>query len=445
MKGTPLDKKILATLASFGILASSLGGTPAQAKGTGDISGFFIAATNADKTNKSLLTDIKKAGGDTVVTFGYTLEKSNYTATKTGLFNDCTVGSSKCVDVARKGVSVRNYLVYKGNTKFTSKVRNCSRDVFTTNKSGRSYAFFAIPVSGTCSKPSKVDIVATTSYGLVKEDNITVNAQKLGMKHYIGMPSPSKDTKSPWLPNTSYLSTMSVFTKMFAQSNNTGSGLAGFYQHREMPMSTHSSWNGMRSLFSTQNKAIAGSSVPYGVKNVLISPYMDARKKMNQTPAQARDAIKKLADTKNGLRNLTIAPQDGMGTGKGSAYTGTKWKGKVDPFARTVVGNVYHSQAYFANTATYYSYMKKGLSGKKGVSLWANIESMAPLIKSGANKNVCSTSHHSERGFTWKSRLSAQIAATKSTTSKRISYHWDYLNCSRNGATPMKNELPSMR
>lgn len=424
-----MNKKIIAVIASCSIIASLFGASPAQAKGTGDVSGFFIAATNTDETNKQLLTDIKRAGGDTVVTFGYTLDKSKYAATKTGLFKDCIVGGSKCVDVARKGVSVRNYLVYKGNTKFTSKVRNCSRDLFTTTKSGRSYAFFVIPVSGTCSKPKKVDIVATTSYGLVKENNITVNAKKLGMKHYIGMPSPSKDAKRPWLPDTSYLSTMSIFTKMFARSNNTGSGLAGFYQHREMPMSPHYSWNGMRRLFSTQNKAIAGSPIPYRAKNVLISPYMDARKKMNHTPAKARSAIKKLANTKKGLRNLIIAPQDGMGTGKGSAYTGKKWKGKVDPFARTVVGNVNNSQAYFANTATYYSYMKKGLSGKKGVSLWANIESMAPLVKSGANKNFCSTGHHPKRGFTWKSRLKAQIAATKKTTSKRISYHWNYLNC----------------
>lgn len=434
--------KSVALAVSLGMIITSLGMSPAQAKTQGDLSGFFISAGSNDKANNNLLQDIKKSGGDTVITFGYTLEKSNYTAAKSGLFASCSVGKEKCIDKAKKGISVRNYLVYKGNTKFTSKIKKCSKDIFTSVQS-RSYAFFVVPVSGTCSNAKKFDIVATTSSGLVKEDNITKNTQSLGMKHYLGLPAPSKDLKQTWLPDTSYLGTMNDFTQRFVRSNSTN-GLAGYYQHREMPMSVHSSWNGMVSLFKEQNGAVA-KSAPSHAKRVLISPYMDARKKMNQTPEQAKSAIKKMASTKNGLNELIIAPQDGMGTGKGSAYRETKWKGKVDPFARTVVGDVYNSQAYFANTQTYYSQMKDGLKGVKGVKLWANIESMAPVITSGANKNVCSTGHNSSRGFTWVSRLKEQVTSAKPHTSKRISYHWNYLSCSRNGASPMKTQLTSIR
>jgi len=440
-----LSKLKIATALIVALASTISVSSVAEASTKGDISGFFIAAENNSQANENLLKDIKKVGGDTVITFGYTLEKGTYSATVSDNFKNCKVGSTRCTDKIRSGITVRNYLNYKGNTKFTSKVRKCSRDIFTTDSTNpnRTYAFFAVPVNGTCSTSKIFDIVATSSYGIVKEDNVTQEVFKLGMKHYIGLPSPSKNDSQAWLPNTSYLSTVKDFTQRFVKSNST-KGLAGYYQHREMPMSSFSSWNGMLSLFKTQNEAVT-SSAPSGVRNVLLSPYMDARKFMNQTPAEAKKAIAKMANTKAGLNKLIIAPQDGMGTGKGSAYTGVQWNGKVDPFARTVVGNVYNNQAYFANTKTYYAAMKQGLSGKSNVYLWANIESMAPVIESGANKNVCSTGHNRERGYTWKSRLQAQVNSTQPSTSKRISYHWHYLECDRNGRTPMKNILPSIK
>lgn len=89
--------------------------------------------------------------------------------------------------------------------------------------------------------------------------------------------------------------------------------------------------------------------------------------------------------------------------------------------------------------------MKAGIKGSKNVHLWSNIESMAPIIKSGANKNVCSTGHNASRGFSWKSRLIAQVTAAKPHVEKQISYHWDYMNCSRNGSPAMKEELKNIK
>lgn len=434
--------KGVALAASLGVVVTSLGGSPVQAKSQGDISGFFIAAENNDSSNEKILKDIKNHGGNTVVTFGYTLEKSAKKDTYSGLFANCKVGSVKCVDKVKSGLSVRNYLVYKGNTKFGSNDLKCSREVI--GKSGsRSYAFFAIPTSGTCTSAKTFDIVATTASGTDKAKSVSKAASKLGMSHYVGMPAPSKDKKQAWLPDASYLGTMNAFTQMFVKANSE-KGVGGYYQHREMPMSTNSSWNGMVSLYKTQNSAVA-KKAPSKLRNVIISPYLDTRKVMKQGPVQAGDAAKKLAGTKGKLNSLVIAPQDGMGTGKGSAYAGKQWAGRVDPFARTVVGDVKNPQAYYANTGTYYKSMKAGIKSSKNVHLWSNIESMAPIIKSGANKNVCSTGHNASRGFSWKSRLIAQVTAAKPHVEKQISYHWDYMNCSRNGSPAMKEELKNIK
>lgn len=283
----------------------------------------------------------------------------------------------------------------------------------------------------------------TTHSGTDAAKSLSNQAHKLGMKHYIGMPSPDKNTKNPWLPNVHYLDTLTDFTKRFVKANDS-TGIQGYYQHREMPLSTHSSWNNMLKLYTAQNNAVSQAASSKN-KNVLLSPYIDARKFMNQSPKQAEQAIQKMANTKGKLSSLIIAPQDGAGTGKGTPYHGKEWHHKVDPFQRTVVGNVTNNQAYLGSSADYFSAMKKGLKNKKNVHLWANVEGMAPVVKSGANKNVCSTGHNDTRGYTWKSRLKKQVDNTSAYTGKTISYHWNYYNCPiNNSSVTPKSYLKSL-
>lgn len=404
--------------------------TIANASPAFKISGFFVSAQDK-KGNIDMLKDIKKHGGNTVISFGYTLNKTNIKNVKTGVYKDCKVNGKSCVDSIREGKSVRNILSYTGNTEFSSKHKRCGRDIILKSNS-RSYAFFAVPVNGTCKTATQFDIIATTFAGIDKAKSLSIEAANLGMKHYIGMPSPDKDAKQPWLPDTSYLGTLKNFTKRFINANETR-GIGGYYQHREMPLSTHSSWNGMLRLYKTQNQAIAEASV---IKRGMVSPYIDARKHMNQPPKVAEQAIKKIGNTKGNLNTLIIAPQDGVGTGKGTPYSTQEWLYKVDPFQRTVVGNKTNAQAYYGNSQAYFAHMKKGAKSMKGVQLWANIEGMAPVIKSGTNRNVCSTGHSDARGFTWQSRLKKQVNNVKPHVSKTISYHWNYYNCPIGKTTP---------
>lgn len=409
---------------------------PAHAAGQG-VSGFFATAQSTDAANRTQLQQMKTAGADTVITFGYTLKRIDAAAARAGRFANCTVGTSSCYDKVRSGITVRKVLEYAGNTSFTSGQRLCARDVFTTG-GGYSYAVMGVPVNGTCSTATTFDIVMTAHTGVDKAASMTSQAGALGMKHYIGMPAPAMRTDKAWLPDTSYLSTVKDFTGRFAQATGAPAGLGGFYQHREMPMSDFSDWDGMYSVYSMQNAAIAAKSAR---KVVLISPYIDARKASNQTVAKAKAAAAKMAGTRSGLSQLIIAPQDGMGTGKGSAYGGSKWGWRVDPYQRTIVGDVTNAEAYFASSASYYRAMKDGVAGKTGVALWSNLEGMAPIISSGSNANPCSTGHHAGRGFTLDSRMTEQLREVAGITAKNISYHWDYYRCTRNGGPALKDVI----
>lgn len=426
---------VTAALATAGALTY----TQAHADSEG-VSGFFADAESTDADNRQQLEAMQEAGGDTVITFGYTLTQIEADDARSGRFADCQLDDAACFDDVSDGVEVRKVLEYTGNTEFTSDQELCARDIFTSG-GDYDYGVFAVPVDGTCSDASSFDIVMTAHSGFDKAASVTQEAGALGMDHYIGMPAPDRDADEAWLPDTSYLSTLKDFTGRFAAATGNPDGLGGFYQHREMPMSDFSDWDGMYSVYGLQNDAVAEKSAN---KTVLISPYIDARKEMDQTVDKAKAAVGKMADTKGDLDELIIAPQDGMGTGKGTAYSGDKWDWRVDPYQRTVVGDVTNAEAYFASSAGYYSAMNDGIAGRSGVSLWANLEGMAPVVASGEHANPCSTGHSDDRGFTLDSRMTEQLQDVAGHTSKNISYHWNYYTCSREGGPPLQDVIGSL-
>lgn len=412
---------------------------PAHAAAQG-VSGFFAAAQSTDAANRDQLEQMQAAGADTVITFGYTLATIDAAAAKTGRFADCTIDGKSCYDAVRSGITVRKVLAYAGNTAFTSEQRLCARDVFTSAGS-TTYAVMGVPVNGSCTTATSFDIVMTAHSGVDKAASVTSQAGALGMKHYIGMPAPDMQADTAWLPDTSYLATLKDFTGRFAMATGSPSGLGGFYQHREMPLSDYPDWDGMYSLYSMQNAAIAAKST---TKVVMISPYIDARKASNQTVAKAKAAAAKLAGTRSGLSRLILAPQDGMGTGKGSAYGGDKWGWRVDPYQRTIVGDVTNAEAYFASSEAYFQAVKDGIGGDANVALWGNLEGMAPIIASGSNANPCSTGHSDTRGFTLDSRMIEQLREVAGITAKNVSYHWDYYLCTRNGGPALKDTIAGL-
>lgn len=83
------------------------------------ISGFFVASQNTDMKNYDMLKDIKNHGGDTVITFGYTLNKSTFQNSRQGVWSECYINKKRCIDSVKSGINVRNVLTYTGNTGFT--------------------------------------------------------------------------------------------------------------------------------------------------------------------------------------------------------------------------------------------------------------------------------------------------------------------------------------
>ncbi|MET3369705.1 UNVERIFIED_CONTAM: hypothetical protein ABIE34_002963 [Jeotgalibacillus campisalis] len=127
---------------------------------------------------------------------------------------------------------------------------------------------------------------------------------------------------------------------------------------------------------------------------------------------------------------LYIAPQDGMGTGKGGAYMGNESTLNVDPFAASIVGTGTWGEKYQAPTSEYYKAAAAGITGT-GATLWANIEGMAPEVATNIGGS------DSLRGQTTKTRLDRQIQQAGLSVKKNISFMWDpYFTCKVNGTGP---------
>jgi hypothetical protein len=255
-----------------------------------------------------------------------------------------------------------------------------------------------------------------------QQTSISVSVAKaataLGMKFYAGMPAPVKSTTVTYIPDLTYQSTFTNFTARFLQYQakvNNVAGLAGFYHHTEMPVGNGSVWNAVLTVYSIQNAAIA-KYMP--TRSALISPYIDSRSAYSAhiTLDQARQGIRNIAGTANGVR-LAIAPQDGMGTGKGAAFFSSDSGTNVDQFAASIVGAGTWGSQYVASSRDYFSAMAEGIDGT-GVELWANMEGMAPAT----SQNQCDGNY---RGQSYKARHDKQLQVLGNSPVKIISYMWD--------------------
>jgi len=255
-----------------------------------------------------------------------------------------------------------------------------------------------------------------------QQTSITLSVAKaataLGMKFYAGMPAPVKSTTVTYIPDLTYQSTFTNFTARFLQYQakvNNVAGLAGFYHHTEMPVGNGSVWNAVLTVYSIQNAAIA-KYMP--TRSALISPYIDSRSAYSAhiTLDQARQGIRNIAGTANGVR-LAIAPQDGMGTGKGAAFFSSDSGTSVDQFAASIVGAGTWGSQYVASSRDYFSAMAEGIDGT-GVELWANMEGMAPAT----SQNQCDGNY---RGQSYKARHDKQLQVLGNSPVKIISYMWD--------------------
>ena len=168
-----------------------------------------------------------------------------------------------------------------------------------------------------------------------------------------------------------------------------------------------------------QLKTCHSSLLP--TRQAIVSPYIDARVDGGITIEKARNGIRRIAETSSGLV-LNIAIQDGMGTGKGGAFSGKRTRIPQLTLSRQPSLERGHGATSTSHpTGTTSPPLLLGVSGT-GAVLWANLEGMAPAT----DKNACADSL---RGQTTKARLDRQLQQL-GHAKKVISFMWDsYFTC----------------
>ncbi|WP_284986349.1 hypothetical protein [Arthrobacter sp. fls2-241-R2A-172] len=398
------------------------------------ISGFFISASSRDTANFKKLSDIKKFGGDTVITFGTPLKQTPLDSVPGG----CLINGTNCARVAAGALSVERYFTYLDGSNWNSSALKCPNDRRVTTK-GESYVVLVLPNAGQgcTSTNGKYDVVIVgggSSSATDPSSSLASAATKLGMKFFAGLPAPAKRTDLAYLPDVSYEATLMRFTDRFLQyqaAANDVPGLTGFYHHTEMPLTDSKVFESVLSIYTSQNRAIH-RILP--TRQAIISPYIDARVgKPGTSVDDARNGARRIAQTSAGVR-LSIAIQDGMGTGKGGAFTIREATSPVDAFAASIVGKGTWGQKYIAPNRDYFLAAAAGIKGT-GAVLWANVEGMAPATKF----NPCGDSF---RGQTTKARIDRQLQQV-ANAQKVVSFMWDsYFTCEGTG-TPLISQVES--
>ncbi len=401
---------------------------------TQPVSGYFITANTDPSANREKMAEMSALGGDTAITFGTLLRPT----TEESLPADCVIEGTACSKFVSTSISVHRYFTYSDGSHWGDSMLKCPKDR-SVSSNGKTYTVVVLPTEGRgCTSPDGTyDVVIVGGSKESAEDPATAlssAATELNMKFYAGLPAPVKRTDVDYLPDLSYVNTLDLFTERFLEyqaANNDVPGLAGFYHHFEMPISSNPFFDPVLSLYKMQNKAIQ-RVLP--TRSAVISPYIESRSSAsNVSPQDARLGMRRIAQTSAGLA-LNIAIQDGMGTGKGAAYLPSEAARSVDAFAETIVGKGTWGEKYVAPNRDYFRAAADGISGT-GAVLWANLEGMAPATKT----NTCG---NSLRGQTTLARMDRQLQQM-ADAAKVISFMWDpYFTCKGTG-TPLKEQLQS--
>lgn len=439
---------LVLTLVGAPALSGLTAPTPATATpATHPITGFFVSAAATDAENAATLKQVTQVGGDTVITFGTTLRTGSLdgrSRIRTGDevdpdFTACRINGKPCAAVATRGITVNRVFTFANHSRFGKGALRCPQDRAFQSK-GQRYTLLLIPTEGNgCTATNgRYDLVAVHG-GPVKTVDRTTSllrtADRAGVQVYVGMPSVEKRDDPAWLPDLSYQRTFAAFTDRFLRhhrSQGQTAALAGFYHHTEMPVAGKASvWRPVLDLYAVQNRAIARI---FPDKAALVSPYLDNRRSANpgldrkQLATRTEAGARAIAQTANGVP-LTIAIQDGMGTGKAGAYLANEARSPVDPRTAEFVGEGSWGSIYLMPVGDSFRAARSGLEGT-GATLWANVEGMAPV----AGDPECGSSGH--RGQTSKDRLDRQVQSVGRYSAKNISFMWDpFYTCRTNGTS----------
>ncbi|MEV4579211.1 DUF4434 domain-containing protein [Nonomuraea jabiensis] len=421
------------------------------------VTGYWITPKSNPCTWRSQLEEIHSVGGDTIIRIGYglqfrTVSDSGEILTRDGeldsLYKACEEDGLTCHDAAERdlreanpGNRVGRTYVYRTDESFGTNLFRCPQMEHPIKAGKRIYYRLLTQPDGsddaTCDFSSKA-----TSYDLIlvagsEEDSLAKLldlGDQFGMRIFPALPLAPRDPQTPTRAYKKHLGTLTTLTRRILQDYGVRfagrDSLGGVYQPFEVQMADTLATNPTLEVYADQHTIVEQELG----KPILISPYMDARKRVpfGQTPKQVAEAFKALAKTGVGI----IAPQDSRGTGKVGLFWPDQRDDEVDERLRPVVGESTYGTAYHGSTRDYYREMAAAraemVAAGFQVDLWANVEAFEP-----SGKEPCAP--QGTRGKTDKKRLDQAVTMAGRYVQKVVSYMWsDFMTC---GTPSLEKEI----
>lgn len=400
------------------------------------IGGYFVFAASSAAATRSMLTQIRATGADTVITFGSRLRPAGLAHGRpdSANFADCVIGAAGCVTAAANGAAINRVFTYEEQATAFDGLHGCRNDR-NVAANGKSYTVLLIPFDNNGCTSTAYDAIVVLNAPDRASDrtgNLIAEAGTQGMQVFLGMPQPVQRAGAPWFPDTSYLGTLERFTERYLRNisgyGSAGGSIAGFYQSLEMPVRSVVYWDPVLSVYETQNRMIA-KVLPN--KKVLVSPYLDGRRNATApTPlSDIRAGTARIAGTAAGV-SMVIAPQDGQGTGRVGAFTTAERNNPVDTPSAVVAGAGTYAERYLGSTGDYLTQVVAGAAGR--ATVWINIELMTATT-SGAPECLGAANG---RGQASAPRVRHQVAVGRVPgVNKVIGFMWSpYATCGGAGS-----------
>ncbi|HEX4816727.1 MAG TPA: DUF4434 domain-containing protein [Nonomuraea sp.] len=413
------------------------------------VTGYWITPKSNPCTWRTQLKEIHDVGGDTIIRIGYGLQFRTVSGdgeilTRDGeldsLYAPCVEDGLPCHDAAERDLRAANpgnrvgrTYVYRTDESFGPSVFRCPEMERPIRAGKRTYFRLITQPDGsddaTCDfsrKARSYDLILVAGAETDSLTQLLDLGDQFGMRIFPALPLAPRDPDTPTRAYKHHLGTLTTLTRRILQDYGDRfaerPSLGGVYQPFEVQMSATLAGNPTLEVYADQHN-IVEQELPG--KPILISPYLDARKRVGfgQTPKQVAEGFKALAETGVGI----IAPQDSRGTGKVGLFWPDERDAEVDERLRPVVGETTYGTAYHGSTRDYYREMslarEEMIQAGHQVQLWANVEAFEP---SGAEP--CAA--QGTRGKTDKERLDAAVTMAGRYVQKVVSYMWsDFMTC----------------
>ncbi|MFB4283818.1 MULTISPECIES: DUF4434 domain-containing protein [unclassified Nonomuraea] len=413
------------------------------------VTGYWITPKSNPCTWRKQLQEIHRVGGDTIIRIGYglqfrTVSEDGEILGKDGtldpLYKACEEDGLTCHDAAERdlraahpGNRIGRTYVYRTDESFGPNLFRCPEMEHPIEAGNRIYYRLITQADGsddaTCDftrKATSYDMILVAGSNKDSLSELLDLGDQFGMRVFPALPLAPRDSKTPIRAERRHLGTLTTLTRRILQDYGVRfaerESLGGVYQPFEVQMAATLATNPTLEVYADQH-TIVEQELPG--KPILISPYLDARKRVafGQTPKQVAEGFKALVKTGVGI----IAPQDSRGTGKVGLFWPDERESEVDERLRPVVGESTYDTAYHGSTRDYYREMaaarQEMLEAGHQVQLWANVEAFEP-----SGKEPCAP--QGTRGKTDKERLDQAVTMAGRYVQKIVSYMWsDFMTC----------------